>query len=95
MSWNRSKPTVEVRVTRFVPEIAPATAGLSDEDREAHRAKRAKECAKVEPAIDLDARQNALEYLDMPEWRLEELARKYAPEDAYQPDEVDDELECD
>ena len=64
MSWNRSKPTVEVRVTRFLPEIAPATAGLSDEDREAHRAKRAKECAKVEPAVELyELRTEALRFM--------------------------------
>jgi hypothetical protein len=29
-----------------------------------------------------------------PDWRIEELAHKYAPIDAYEPDEVDDE-QCD
>lgn len=28
--------------------------------------------------------------LTMPDWRREELARKYAPEDAYEPDDVED-----
>lgn len=44
--------------------------------RVVHRLKRAAEQRKAEPAIEY------------PDWRVEELARKYAPDDAYQPDEV-------
>lgn len=42
---------------------------------DAHKLARARECKKVEPAIEY------------PEWRLEELGRKYAPRDAYEPNE--------
>jgi hypothetical protein len=51
MSWKLRKPGVDLRIARFLPEIAPAQpAGLTDEQRAAHRAKREQECAKVEPA---------------------------------------------
>jgi hypothetical protein len=46
VSWGSRKPKVELRVTRFLPEVAPATpAGLTDEQRAAHRQRRAAECA--------------------------------------------------
>ena len=64
MSWPIRKSKVEVRVTRFLPEVAPAPAGLSDEERQAHRAKRAKECEKVEPATELyELRTDALRFM--------------------------------
>jgi hypothetical protein len=53
MSWSLSKPNVSLRVTKFAPKSAPVPAGLSPEAREAHRANREAECAKVEPATDL------------------------------------------
>lgn len=45
---------------------------------DAHKLARARECRKVEPAIEY------------PDWRLEELGRKYAPVDAYEPNEVNE-----
>jgi len=49
MSWKLRKPGVDLRIARFLPEVAPATpAGLTDEQRAAHRQRRAAECAKVE-----------------------------------------------
>jgi len=58
----------------------------------AHKERRLRECAKVEPAMELDPviRQNALDWVEMPDWRIEELGRKYAPKDAYEPDEVEE-----
>lgn len=55
MNWQLRKPNVALAVTKFAPETEPLFAGLTPEAREAHRAKRAAECAKVEPAIDLSA----------------------------------------
>jgi hypothetical protein len=78
MSWQLRKQNVRLGVTRFAPEQLPI-AGLPQPVREAHRAKRATECAPVEPAIEY------------PDWRLEQLREKYAARDAYEPDEVCDE----
>lgn len=56
MSWSIRRLNVLLRVTRFEPEQqAPLPAGLTPQQREAFRAKRERECRKVEPAIDLDA----------------------------------------
>lgn len=64
MSWRAPKPDVEVRVTRFLPEVAPAVAGLSHEDRQALRERRAKECEKVAPATELyELRTDALKFM--------------------------------
>jgi len=49
MSWKLSRPGVKLAVTRFRPDATPA--GLTDEQRAAHRQRRAAECAKVEPLI--------------------------------------------
>ena len=49
MSWKPSRPDVKLRVARFRPEATPA--GLTDEQRAAHRERREKECAKVEPLV--------------------------------------------
>lgn len=87
MSWSLTRPNTTLRVTKFAPEAETLVAGLTAEAHEAYRAKREAECRKIDPIV----RQNALDWIDMPEWRVEELARKYAPEDAYEPDEVDDE----
>lgn len=43
---------VRLAVTKFRPDDKPV-AGLTDEQRMAHRERRKAECAKVEPAIDL------------------------------------------
>lgn len=49
MSWKLSRPDVKLRVTRFLPEVAPAQpAGLTDEQRATHQQRRQAECAKVE-----------------------------------------------
>jgi len=61
MSWSLRKPDVELRVTRFLPEVAPAqeskpVAGLSPLVRALFRDRRARECAKVAPAVELDSR---------------------------------------
>jgi hypothetical protein len=71
VSWKLRKSDVGLRVTRFLPEVAPAQpAGLTDKQRAALRQRRERECAKVEPAIDY------------PDWRIEELARKYGGSDS-------------
>jgi hypothetical protein len=75
MRWKLSRPNVELRVTRFLPEIAPASAGLTEEQREALKAKRQAEQKKVRP---------------LPQWRIDELREKYAAADAYEPNEVDE-----
>lgn len=54
MSWSLSRPNTTLRVTKFAPETETPVAGLTDEARAAHRAKRAAECAKVEPAMELE-----------------------------------------
>lgn len=59
MSWSLRKPDVALRVATFVPVVAPAVepkpiAGLSPTARVWWKDRRAKECAKVAPAIDLD-----------------------------------------
>lgn len=51
MSWSLSKPGVALRVTRF--KAARPVAGLKPEVRAALKAKRARECRKVEPKIVL------------------------------------------
>ena len=58
----------------------------------AHKERRRRECAKVEPAMELDpvVRKNALDWAEIPDWRIEELTRKYAPEDAYEPDDYEE-----
>jgi len=53
MNWQLRKPNVALAVTKFAPETETPIAGLTDEAREAHQAKRAAECAKVEPAMEL------------------------------------------
>lgn len=50
MSWP-TQPKVRLAVTRFSPD--EPVAGLTDEQRAAHRAKRERETRKVEPATDL------------------------------------------
>jgi hypothetical protein len=80
MNWPLRKQNVRLRVTRFAPDQAQLPiAGLPDDEREAHRATRAAECAKVERIVTY------------PAWRLEELREKYAALDAYEPNEVCDE----
>lgn len=54
MNWQLRKPNVALAVTRFAPETEPLFAGLTPEAREAHRAKRAAECRKIEPAEELE-----------------------------------------
>lgn len=63
MSWP-PQPKVRLAVTRFAPD--KPVAGLTPDERAAHREKRQAECAKVEPTY--------------PDWRREELARKYSDE---------------
>jgi hypothetical protein len=57
MRWPLRKPDVQLRVTRFFPEVAPATekpiAGLSPLARALFRDRRAKEQKKVAPALEL------------------------------------------
>ena len=58
MSWQLRRPDVALRVTRFLPEVAPAAeskpvAGLSPLLRALWRDKREKECRKVAPALEL------------------------------------------
>jgi hypothetical protein len=54
VSWSLSKPNVALRVTKFSPDSEQApVAGLTPAEREAHRANREKECAKIEPATEL------------------------------------------
>ena len=52
MSWKLRKENVRLAVTRFAPDPTPV-AGLTDEQRAAHHAQRERECAKVEPALEL------------------------------------------
>lgn len=59
MSWSLSRPNVALRVTRFLPEVAPAVepkpiAGLTQKLRAEWRAKRARECAKRDEALVLN-----------------------------------------
>ena len=78
MSWSIRRENVKLRVTKFAPDPAPAATAPSIRPAiEAHKERRRREQKKIEPAF--------------PSWRREELARKYAPVDAYQPDEVCDE----
>ena len=61
--WKLTRPTVKLRVSTFLPEVAPAApAGLSEEEREAHRAKRAKECEKVATELH-ELRTEALRFM--------------------------------
>jgi hypothetical protein len=63
MSWSITRPNTTLRVTKFAPETEPLFAGLTPEAREAHRAKRAAECAKVEPwTYEVRAACNAFMY---------------------------------
>lgn len=55
MSWSLTRPNTTLRVTKFAPETETPVAGLTDEARAAHRAKRAAECAKVESAMELES----------------------------------------
>jgi hypothetical protein len=61
MSWSLRKADVKLAVTRFLPEVAPASppeakpvAGLSPIVRALFRDRRARECKKVAPALELD-----------------------------------------
>lgn len=59
MSWSLRKADVALRVTTFMPVVAPAhepkpIAGLTQKLRAEWRAKRARECRKVPAAIELD-----------------------------------------
>lgn len=61
MSWSLSRRNVSLRVTTFAPEVALATepkpiAGLKPYMRALFRDRRAKEQAKVAPALELDSR---------------------------------------
>lgn len=61
MSWSLRKPDVALRVTTFVPVVAPAVepkpiAGLTQKLRAEWRAKRARECAKRDEALVLNSR---------------------------------------
>ena len=71
MSWP-TQPKVRLAVTRFSPE--QPVAGLTAQQRAAHRQKREAECAKVEPAIDLDADIG----FDEPEERYGDPRRDFA-----------------
>lgn len=51
MNWTLRKPDVALRVTRF--KAVRPIAGLKPEVRAAFKAKRARECRKVEPKIVL------------------------------------------
>lgn len=60
------------------------------------------DAAMVNAGVDVRTRLTVLDTisqatiateLDLPDWRREELARKYAPVDAYEPDDVSDESE--
>lgn len=51
MSWSLSRPGVSLRVTRF--KAVRPIAGLKPEARATFKAKRARECRKVEPKIVL------------------------------------------
>lgn len=73
MSWSIRRENVRLRVAKFAPDPPPPRSIRPA--IEAHKERRKREQQKVEPVF--------------PEWRREELARKYAPVDAYQPDEVD------
>jgi hypothetical protein len=53
MSWGLRKPNVGLRVTRFLPEAARPIAGLSPLVRALFRDRRARECRKVAPALEL------------------------------------------
>ena len=58
MSWSLSKRDVSLRVTRFLPEVAPASepkpvAGLKPFVRALFRDRRAKECEKRPDALVL------------------------------------------
>lgn len=72
MNWTLRKPNVALAVTKFAPETEMPVAGLTDEARAAHRAKRAAECAKVEPAMELDV------HTDDPEPEYGDPRRDYA-----------------
>ncbi len=57
MSWKLRRPDVALRVTRFLPEVAPAqqpkpVAGLPPLVRALFRDRRARECAKITPAVE-------------------------------------------
>ena len=74
-AWPLRKPDVDLRIARFLPEVAPAQpakpiAGLAPLVRALFRDRRAKECEK---------KPDAYEY---PDWRVEELARKYGGRDS-------------
>jgi hypothetical protein len=61
MSWQLRRPDVALRVTRFLPEVAPAVepkpiAGLKPMFRALWRDKRERECRKVAPALELNSR---------------------------------------
>lgn len=53
----------------------------------------------VTPQAQIEANRAQERALDwamgriFPDWRVEELGRKYAPEDAYMPDDVEEEQE--
>lgn len=51
MSWSLTRPHVSLRVTQF--KVARPIAGLKPEVRAAFKAKRERECRKVEPKIVL------------------------------------------
>lgn len=51
MSWP-TQPKVRLAVTRFSPD--KPVAGLTPEERAAHRERRQAECAKVEPVIPME-----------------------------------------
>lgn len=53
MSWKLRRPDVALRVTTFGPK---PVAGLSPLVRALFRDRRARECAKVKPAVELDSR---------------------------------------
>lgn len=64
MSWSNRKPNVSVAIARFAPDVDRPVAGLTAEQRAEHRARRAKECAKVEPALGLyEVRKDYNRYL--------------------------------
>jgi hypothetical protein len=65
VSWSLTRPNVVLRIRKFAPEVIPDTAGLTDDERASHKAKREKECAKVEPATEY------------PQWRRDEITEKY------------------
>lgn len=79
MSWQLRKTNVSLRVTRFAPKADTPVAGLTPEQRAEYRQARERECAKVEPAVDLDADLGAVELPEEYEEDFHERTSFYHP----------------